>query len=141
MSARAADDFVAIRTRMVELRQKPAEVRAREAVRHGAAKEHYPQQLMGAVTRRLHALALREARALNFCNLESILHYASLTVADKPRGSLDQFKCALGSILLSLRRQQLGSCSPLLAATCFKDCHSVALTGACLCRRMRHAVS
>jgi len=49
MSARAADDFVAIRTRMVELRQKPAEVRAREAVRHGAAKEHYPQQLMGTL--------------------------------------------------------------------------------------------
>jgi hypothetical protein len=83
MSARAADDFVAIRTRMEELRQR-TEVRAREAVNPDAVKEHYPQYL-GAVTRLLHGLALREARALNFCNLESILHYATLTSTDKPR--------------------------------------------------------
>jgi len=89
MSARAADDFVAIRTRVVELGQKPAEVHARQAVKLNPAKEHYSQQLMGAVTRRLRALALREARALNFCNLEGILHYASLTSAALPRGPLD----------------------------------------------------
>ena len=83
MSARAADDFVAIRTRLEELHQKPAEVGAGKdtGAKPDAAKEHHSQHLMGAVTRLLHQLTLREARAINFCNLESILYYASLTRA------------------------------------------------------------
>jgi hypothetical protein len=76
---------------MEELRQKPAELGAREdtGAKSDAAKEHYSQYLMGAVTRLLHQLTLREGRALNFCNLESILHYASLTPVTLRRGPLD----------------------------------------------------